>query len=81
MRWQIATLLGTTFEALSAMDGPISAGKSRKNNFQKVSAKPHEPSTRLGIYARSVSIESRLRRRSGTRQQFGHQKKCCMPME
>jgi hypothetical protein len=36
MRWQIVvTLLGTTFEALSAMDGPISAGKSRKKQFSK----------------------------------------------
>jgi hypothetical protein len=36
MRWQIVvTLLWTTFEALSAMDGPISAGKSRKKQFSK----------------------------------------------
>jgi hypothetical protein len=55
MRWQIVvTSLGTTFEALSAMDGPISAGKSRKKQFSKCLGEAARKSTRLGIYAPAV---------------------------
>jgi hypothetical protein len=82
MNWQIVvTSLGATFEALSAMDGPICAGKRRKKQFSKslgeAARTEHAP-----WYPRPLClIESRLRRRCGARQQIGHQKISCMPME
>jgi hypothetical protein len=82
MRWQIVvTLPGTTFETLSAMDCPISAGKSRKKFSKSLGEAERTEHAPWHLRHPPVLTESRLRRRCGTRQQIGHRKIYCMPME